>query len=400
MNNIKYIILKTATERKFRIVITLIALIGICNNILASENNLISGKLRTELFAINNYNSNNKKEEFKEYESRTKLSINFNISDTLSIKTVTRMSEMRQNLEDNRRDYLDNGSGSRSFENHGIFLDQLYLEYNRNNFGIFAGKNTINFGSAWKRNNNILIINKASKYYRFDEKFSFGTMIKGGNRNSNGEYILTLSSYFNDNKYLDNSIFTKRDYVNRSSINIGDDKSFFASYHAALDINYDFGDNEILTYHFGYIKSAINDRQSNIVRSNIKDQKSYVANIGYQIPITNNIIPKIFIEYAFLDNFEGSKVKTNAILSKYLIINLYQNYYVTYNRTDVKYKELYLNGKDEASDEFSIGYKFNQNSILNGLSVNIGYANDKIDEKINSQRIESAILYLRYAKIF
>ena len=57
---------------------------------------------------------------------------------------------MRQNSEDIKRSSSENGSGTRSFENHGVFLDRLYFKYQKNNFNLFAGKKTLNFGKAWQ----------------------------------------------------------------------------------------------------------------------------------------------------------------------------------------------------------------------------------------------------------
>jgi hypothetical protein len=376
-----------------------IILIFFSNNIFAEEN-IISGKIRTEIYAVDNYDSNNRQEEYKEYYSKAKLNLRAKLSDNLSLKSVIKTSEMDQNIEEEKRDKANPDARTRSFENEGAYLEKLYLKYQNQNFDFAIGKNTLNFGRAWKRDNYIWILNKASKYYRFNEKFAIESAIKGGSETKNGRYIITLGTYFNDDKYFDNSIITKRDYIDNYTIDVGNDKSLFSSFYTALDVDYDFGNDEFLKYHFAYVKSAVNERQSDIKRSKISDQKSYVANINYQIPISQNIIPKIFLEYAFLDNYKGNNIKDTSILTKYLMFNLYQDYYLTYTRSKVKYIEIANHGIDEIIDEISLGYKFNENSILNGLSTYIGYSKDKIDEKTSNQNIESAIIYLKYEKAF
>jgi hypothetical protein len=365
-----------------------------------TNDNIISGKIRTEIYAINNYDSNDSQEEYKEYKSKLKLNLKAKITKKLSLNSVIKTSDMDQYSEDTKRAAAIPNSGTRSFENEGAYLEKLYLKYQYDNLEFSLGKNTLNFGQAWKRSNYIWILNKASKYYRFAEKFAFKTAIMSGNENGNGQYKFTLSSYFNDNKYLENSLITKRDYIDNYTINVGNDKSLFASYSSTLDINYNFGNQEKLSYHFGYVKSAINDRQSNIARSKISDQKSYVANINYQIPITENILSRVFIEYAHLDNYKGNKLKDINLLTKYLMLNLYQNYYLTYIISKVQYQEIGTNGEDEIVDEISLGYQFPKNNILHGLSSYIGYSKDKIDNKITKETTESAILYLKYEKKF
>lgn len=379
--------------------ITTIILILISTHSFANDST-ISGKIRTEIYAIDNYNSSNIREEYKEYKSKIKLNLKAKITKKLSLNSVIKTSDMDQYSEDNKRAAAIPNSGTRSFENEGAYLEKLYLKYQYDNLEFSLGKNTLNFGQAWKRSNYIWILNKASKYYRFAEKFSFKTAIMAGDKTKNGQYRLSLSSYFNDDKYLENSLITKREYIDNYTIDAGNDKSLFASYSTALDVNYDFGNQEKLSYHFGYVKSAINDKKSNIVRSKISDQKSYVANINYQIPITENILPRVFIEYAHLDNYKGNKFKDIYLLTKYLMLNLYQNYYLTYTISKVQYQEIGTNGEDEIVNEISFGYKFPKNNILHGLSSYIGYSKDKIDDKLTKEKTESAILYLKYEKEF
>ena len=82
------------------------------------------------------------------------------------------------------------------------------------------------------------------------------------------------------------------------------------------------------------------------------------------------------------------------------MLNLYQNYYLTYIISKVQYQEIGTNGEDEIVDEISLGYQFPKNNILHGLSSYIGYSKDKIDNKITKETTESAILYLKYEKEF
>lgn len=381
-----------------KIIISILIYIIHSGNLFAKEN-IISGKVRTEIYAINNYDSNVRQKEFREYYNKTKLSLKANLKNNLSLSSVLKLSEMNQALENLKRDRSVVDSGTRSFENHGAYVEKLFFKYQINSFNFFAGKNTLNFGKAWKRDNYIWILNKASKYYRFNEKIAFGGSIKGGKSTNDGQYILTYGSYFNDNKYLDNSIFTRRDYNDNYTTNVGNDKSLFSSYYSALDIDYDFGNKEVLKYHFGYIKSSINKRKDTIERQKISDQKSYVANVNYQIPITENIIPKIFLEYAILNNYQGNNFKDTSLLTKYIMLNLKHNYYLTYTRSTVKYIEIGKNGKDEIVDEVSFGYKFNTN-IFKGLSTYIGYSKEKIDKKTSKNKTKSTILYLKYENSF
>jgi len=380
-----------------KIITTILTLISVNS---FANNSILSGKIRTEIYAIDNYNSNNSKKEYREYKSKIKLNLKTKITEKLSLNSVIKTSNMDQYSENNKRSAAIPNSGTRSFENEGAYLEKLYLKYQYDNLEFSLGKNTLNFGQAWKRSNYIWILNKASKYYRFAEKLSFKTAIISGDKTKNGQYKLSLSSYFNDNKYLENSLITKREYIDNYTINVGNDKSLFASYSASLDVNYDFGNQEELSYHFGYVKSAINDKKSNIARSKISDQKSYVANINYQIPITENILPRVFIEYAHLDNYKGNKLKDISLLTKYLMLNLYQDYYLTYIISKVKYQEIGTNGEDEIVNEISLGYKFPKNNILYGLSSYIGYSENKIDNKLTKEKTESAILYLKYEKEF
>lgn len=376
-------------------------------------NDIISGNIRTELFSSNHYRSNDNNQEFHQFYNRTKLSLTAKIIENLELNLAVKMAEIRQENEELQRYNI--GSGNRLFENHGIYLDRLYLEYNQNNFQFFAGKNTLNFGQAWKRGDYIWSFEMPAQNYRFSEKITFGTSITAGDAKKNGQYIFTIASYFNDNKYSDNSIITQNDNNNyqfstqNSDVNlmlneyeddytslVGNDKSFLASYYTILDINYDFRNQEKLSYQFGYIKSGVDTRRSNITRSQIKDQKSFLANINYQYPINLNYIATIFIEYAHLDNYQGDRDRKAKLLTRNINLNFYQNYYLTYAMIEKKYLENGTNGIDRSVGELSAGYKFDKNNILNGLSIFAGLKRDVIDYKYHKINRRTAGLYLRY----
>ncbi len=82
-----------------------------------------------------------------------------------------------------------------------------------------------------------------------------------------------------------------------------------------MDINYDFGNNEELSYHFSYLKLDVNRKKSTLQQDKIADMKGYTLNMNYKYPILSNNLAEGFVEYVKLDNDEGNKDKNSYFLT-------------------------------------------------------------------------------------
>jgi hypothetical protein len=377
-------------------IITILLLFSIfIKNSLAEDKkrpNIISGLIKSEIFATNYYKSNDNQNEFYESNLKNTLDLFVKISQNLSIKTKVKFSKIRKNSKISNKNY-------RYFENYGLYLEKLYLTYDYKNISIFTGKDTINFGQAWNTGDYIWALDMSKRYYKFINKFSLGGSISTGSAKDFGKFTLTTGSFFNDEK-INNSLVTKKDIDHNLQNQAGSDMKLLSSYYAILDINYDFKNNEKLSYHFGHINSSINPRQIYTNSNKAADQKSFIANIKYQYPLSEEFIIIVFLEHALLKNYLGDVNKEHKFLSKRISLDFYKNYHLVYAESSRKYTEIGYNGIDEDMNELSFGYKFNQNHILNGLNIFLGTKKDIIDYKSYRISTKSYGLYARYNYYF
>ena len=341
----------------------------------------ISGFVLSEIHYNNTYNSTNRKNKYEDTSLHIKAGVDLKLSNNFSVKTVVQLEEMSQATEDARRDQLASGGGDRFLENEGGYVDELILNYNYKNLSALVGKFTVNFGSAWKDDKGIWV-NETAKKYKESEKLGLGLISRFGDKEDVGEYVFGFSSFTNDRKNLDNSVVTKRDGFSKSDGDVGDSRNL-KSYAMSMDIYYQFVEKEKLSYHFSYANLAINDRQnSSNIPANINDQKSFVFNVNYQYPINNNILIDGLVEYASINNLGGNV----GAQEDFLTINLtgyINNFYLTIARVKDQKSETGTKGVDSHINELSVGYQFGGlNSVLDGLSLVVGYNEREVDNKI------------------
>ncbi|MFT6332550.1 MAG: hypothetical protein ACJAW3_000891 [Lentimonas sp.] len=348
---------------------------------------VLTGRISNKIYFTDVFESNLRKDHNRETYLKSKLDLNLRLNKYFSVNSAFKFDKMTQNSEKIRRNSAVKSGGDMSFENEGIYLKELVLNFNYKNFSALAGKFTANFGSGWSSDNGIWV-NELSKRYKQDEKLGFGAIQRFGNKKKNGEYVFGLSAFTNDRKNLDNSIITKRDETSKADGEAGDTRGL-KSYNISADIFYDFEGGEELSYHFAYLNLAINDRRNvSNISSKIDDEKSFVAGMKYKYPINNNVLLNSFVEYVQTDNSGGNIDVDSKILTFNFTTYFYEKYFLILARAIEKEMENGGNGINREINEIAIGYKFND-SILKGLSISMGYNNRQEDKKTSVVKNQS-----------
>lgn len=360
----------------------------------AEEKPIISGRFSTDFFDNYIYDSNNSKNEFNENYLRPKLEINLQLTDNFYIETQANMDETYPGSETAQRNAAPK-SDNKSFEDESLILKKLTLNFDYKNATFSAGKFPTKFGQSWNRTDTIWLFNEARTNYREDEKLGFSTFLKAGDEKKNGLYNLGLAVFANDSKYLDGSLITKKEKDNKNAGIPGDDRNL-KSYITSMDINYDFDLEEKLSYHLSYINLAVNERQSPVFKEKIQDMKGYALNMNYQTPITKNILGEGFIEYVNLTNFQGNADRDANFLTANLSFYFFKNYGITLGHYRSKQTEIGTNGVDSEVRELNLSYKFDDQSILKGLSFMAGIKKDITDNKSSAIKDNVAGLRVRY----
>ncbi len=364
---------------------------------LFAKDSLVTGSFEMELFDNYNYESDDESKEFNEDYFRAKLNLKNKITKNLYLKSQFRFKELNPYSEQQQREASDK-PGNKSFEDEGLYVKKLSLNYKYNNNLLLIGKFTTRFGKSWTRKDNIWLFEKARTKYRQDEKIGIANYIKLGDKKKNGLYNLGIATFTNDNKYLSNSIITKRD-VDNDGINPGDSRGL-KSYVVSMDIEYDFADNEELSYHFSYLNLDVNRKKSNLEQDKIADMTGYALNMNYKYPILNNVLGEGFIEYVKFNNYEGNQDKNSYFLTTSLSLYFLENYGITIGQYHDKQQEIGQYTKNINAKELSFSYNFSEDSIFRGLRIISGFKKEKIFYS-NYKNIDNIFgVRLRYIKLF
>lgn len=121
----------------------------------------------------------------------------------------------------------------RYFEEHGLFVEDLYLIYDRPYYFAQGGKFTPRFGMAWNDAPGVYGSDFAEDGYEFSERIGFAGGVKLGNDRV-GMHALSAGTFFLDTSPLGGSIFTTRPRRKRSDGGVGNTEDF-SSYVVTLD---------------------------------------------------------------------------------------------------------------------------------------------------------------------
>lgn len=362
------------------------------------EDAKISNSLVVDLNYDNNYEASNPKEEFRQTNARARFYSGIRFNDKLSFNTQINLSPFNKNSTIQRRDVAINGGGDRSFEDQGIFVRQFYLKYQEDNYTLIAGKINLAYGNAWRWDRGIWTFELANNYRQVD-KIGAGGVYKLGDAKTTGQYNFGFNFFKNDSKYIDNALIASDNGFHKSDNRAGDD-NFFNSYMAALDIKFDFGREEKLSYHFNYLNLSVNENFINLPKNQIKDQKGFVLGVMYKYPVSKNYHIDSLIEYSKMKNLNGNSNLNERFFTANIINRLYKNWNVTIGYSNHESNLLRRNGYDQDIKELSFGYEFKKNKFFDRFLIQTGYKNMRNDFGSNTQENHALGFLLRYYKSF
>ncbi len=366
---------------------------------LTQSNTILSSRLITDINYDDNYQTTNRKDEYTDAYAHLHLFSTLNLTHNFFAKTSLKFTRVHQVSEAKRRNASPTGGGDRTFENHGAYIEEAALGYENKKLLLLAGKFNANFGTAWRRDRGIWAYVMAQQNYKLKEKLGLSAMYRFGNVKKTGLYEFGISTFTNDRKNLDNSIITGRDSAHKYNGLPGDTRSL-KSYVASLDISFDFGPKEKLSYHFAYADLAVNAQASTVTPTKIDDQKGYVAGMRYVYPIKENFSVDGLLEYARMKNVGGNSDIGDQYFTFNLINRISQNWNITlaYDKRDESYID--QAGYQEDFVEVSGGYELGPTAFYDKLLLQVGYKNQRNDYKTSLETKNSWGALFRYIKSF
>lgn len=139
----------------------------------------------------------------------------------------------------------------RYLDGHGLYLEELHLDYETERFSLIGGKFAPNFGKAWDEAPGVFGTGIAEDY-ELSERIGFGGGVNFGS-GAMGEHTLSASLFFLDTSPLSDATITSRPRNFKSDggpSNTESPKSFAVALDGALPGPTD------LTYHLAFVNQA------------------------------------------------------------------------------------------------------------------------------------------------
>ncbi len=253
----------------------------------------------------------------------------------------------------------------------GAFLEQLYLDYQTDDVGAYAGKFGPTFGIAWDRLPDLLKDCIAGDY-ELAEMIGFGGALKL-DLDGMGKHEINAAAFFLDTSLLHRSLFSVpsagEDRAERISnlrrgdgglANTGKPNSFSATLGGSA-----FADAPGLFYQLGYRHLARGATES-------KNEDGLVGALGYEFKLADEVSIAPFVELAHFWNFNGGNANATVVTAALQVTAEPWNMSLAASWRGIG--DASPRPKDDYSAGFQVGY-----GLGNGFEVGAGYRHERID---------------------
>lgn len=189
-----------------------------------------------------------------------------------------------------------NPDENRIFENQGLFIEDLYLAYEQDWFGIKGGKFTPNFGIGWDKIPGVYGSDFAEAGYEFAERIGVGGSLTLKNKEF-GAHTVSASTFFLDTTFLTHSAIQGRGTKGLADGGVSNTEDF-SSFAIALD-----GEDIAALPGFGYHLAYIHQRQG---RGNDADETGFAIGATHVLKFGDGFELTPLVEYVRFDDAEGT----------------------------------------------------------------------------------------------
>ncbi len=243
------------------------------------------------------------------------------------------------------------------FEDEGVFIEEIKLNYENGPWAVFAGKFNPGFGIAWDFGRGIWGEDFAEDY-EITEKIGGGVSYTFETEN-NGDHTLTGSTFFSDTSFLSESIFTGRGNTTKSDGGASNTEDF-SSFVVSME-----GENVAGVENL-YYKAAFRHLGEGDANMGGDDEQGIVATVGHVFPVSDAVEMDALIEFADISNFDGGN-DDNRYITGSVITTIHDSWNVAVGFTK---RDIDVNGGADMNDhllQVSGGYDFGQ-----GTTAEIG----------------------------
>ena len=273
---------------------------------------------------------------------------------------------------------------SRVFEDHGIFMEELFLNFETEDFRLYGGKFAPNFGIAWDATPGIYGTDPAEDGYEFSERIGVGGAVNFGNE-SMGNHSVSASVFFLDTA-LDGVWGQPRGDVELDDGGKSNTESL-RSYAVGLDGEVPVVPN--LNYHVAFIDQAKGRRTGDEDGVNRSDELGVVGGLLHEADLGDGFGLNTIIEIAHFWNADLLRDNERSFITGGAEIT-YENWFATVAYTETLNDTAVFGEEDFDDSQFqaSLGYAFDF-----GLAAELAYRRLSTS-KIDSNTIGFLISYV------
>lgn len=260
---------------------------------------------------------------------------------------------------------------NRTFEDIGLYVEDLFVEFNKDALNVKAGKLNVGFGVGWDKTPGLYSSDFAEDGYETSERIGVigGWTVDG---KAVGTHTISAGSFFQDTTFLSQSALKGRGDTRRRDGGVSNTEDF-SSFIVALN-----GEKIKGLGNFGYHLSYMH--QANGV-DDPSDETSFAIAGFTSVDIGNDVVLSPIIEFVRQENPGGVKNQDRNFLTVAGQFE-WQGYYVAAAWTK---RHTYKKADDrDYQFQLSAGYSFDF-----GLSVDVGW---KIAEESNAETQTVGIL--------
>lgn len=244
---------------------------------------------------------------------------------------------------------------ARVFGDHGLFMEDLFVEYANGPFGVRAGKLNVGFGVGWDKAPGVYGTDFAEDGYETSERIG----IIGSyelNAGPGGTHTLSAGSFFQDTTFLSQSTLRGRGDTRKEDGGVSNTENF-GSFVVEIDGGGIAGLGD-LGYHIAYMHQARGTGDP-------ENEDSAAVALFARLDLGRGVTLSPLVEYVYQDNPSGAADETRDFLTlaaqaEWMNVNLA----LAWTRRNTR------NAADDEDFQFQVsaGYAFDF-----GLSVDVGW---------------------------
>ena len=311
----------------------------------------ISGNWLFETQLEHGYKSDNKNNERTNLFGRSELSPTLRLNENFYIDGVLVLEPTK-----------DSKPGTNTFfDQESMFIERLKVNYENGPWGAFAGKTNPNFGIGWDYGRGIWGEDFAEDY-EITQKVGFGGSYTLDTPKA-GSHKLTATTFFADHSFLSGTAISRNDRVRLSdggASNTGDLSSYVVSLEGEKVANV-----ENLKYKLGYRHLSKGDASTG------GDENGVIGDVGYIIPVSDNLQFDTLVEYTKINNFDSNDEDRQYAYAN-VIARIYQDWNITAGYTARKIEAPSTADVNDHLFQLTGGYDFG-----NGLTLEAGWRNSE-----------------------